>query len=319
MNLDKRKLLGSLFNPLLRAKHSKTSRILVATLWLPSQFLRARYNSPYFAVDIASSKGMGAVLSDAILLCHYAEKNELIPQIISTNPLYASRVGDDFISLYLGTNVQKKSPSLRYMRFNNLWSLYHLQFTDHLSITIANQLFWTYFAPKPIIMDKVAAVLMNIPEKKFSLSIHYRGTDKVLEAPLVSFELYAKAIHDYQVNGGCIQTIFLATDDADFETFVRQRFPYTHFTTYNLGSPLNASRGRHFSNMSPEDKAIESLVNMFLLAAAPTCIRGASYMSAISKILNPKLRTVTLNRTHGDSPLFPEFEILAEEDVARRA
>jgi hypothetical protein len=204
------------------------------------------------------------------------------------------------------------------MRYRTLWSFYHLYFAQHIPLASASQLFWTYFPPKPIIADKIDAVLTDVPDRKFDLSIHYRGTDKALEAPLVRFEVFEKAILDFKAGGGSLQSVFLATDDTDFEAFVRQRFPETSFTTYNLGSPNDASRGRHFSNMSPEDKAIESLVNMHLLAAAPTCIRGASYMSAISKILNPALRTVTLNRTHWDSNGFPEQEILDEENAAPR-
>jgi hypothetical protein len=52
---------------------------------------------------------------------------------------------------------------------------------------------------------------------------------------------------------------------------------------------------------------------MLLLSMAPTCIRSSSYLSAISKIMNPNLRTVTLTRDHWGSRAYPEFEILAEE------
>jgi hypothetical protein len=318
MKLDKRKLLGPLFAPLSKAKHSRASRIIVATLWLPSQLIRKHLNYPYFAVNISSAKGMGAVLVEALLMCHYAEKNGLTPRITSTNRLYAPRSSEDFINLYLGPADQVHGPNLRPMRFNTLWSFYHLNFAHHMSLAEANQLFWAYFPPKPMIIGRVDAVLAGIPNRKFDLSVHYRGTDKVLEAPLVGFEVYEKAILDYQARGGSLQSVFLATDDTDFEAFVRQRFPRTVFTTYNLGSTFDTSRGRHFSDMNPEDKSIEALVNMFLLAAAPTCIRGASYMSAISKILNPALRTVSLNRTHWGSSGFPEYEILAEEDCALR-
>ena len=318
MKLDKRKLLGPLFTPLSKAKHSRASRILVATAWMPSQLLRARHNRPYFSVNIGSSKGMGAVLSEALLMCHYAELNGLTPRIISTNPLYTTKTAEDFLSRYLGTETEKNPPDLRPMQFHTLWSFYHLNFLEHMPLALANRLFWTYFPPKPIIADKVDAVLAGIPNHKFDLSIHYRGTDKVLEAPLIDFEVYEKAILAYQAGGGSLHSVFLATDDTDFETFVRNRFSATRFTTYNLGTSIHTTRGRHFSDMSPEDKAVESLVNIFLLAAAPTCIRGASYMSAISKILNPALRTVSLNRTHWGSSGFPELEILAEEDVTLR-
>lgn len=315
MKLDKRKLLGPLFKPLSKAKHSDASRILVSTAWLPSQILRARRNRPYFAVDIGSSKGMGAVLAEAVLICHYAETNDLIPRITSTNPLYAPASGMDFLSLYLGAADQQSVPNLSPMRYRTLWSFYHLKFSQNVSLAQASRIFWAYFAPKPAITDQVDAVLVDVPGRKFDLSIHYRGTDKALEAPLVRFEIYENAMYDHRARGGSLQSVFLATDDAGFDAYVRQRFPDTTFTSFNLGAPVDASRGRHFSDMSAADKAIESLVNIFLLAAAPTCIRGASYMSAMSKIVNPALRTVTLNRTHWGSTLFPEFEIVAEEDV----
>jgi hypothetical protein len=289
---------------------------LVATAWLPSQLLRARHNRPYFAVDIASAKGMGAVLAEALLMCHYAEKNGMIPRITSTNRLYAHVSGNDFINIYLGPENQEHVPNLRPMRYQTLWSFYHLKFVQHLPLAEANRLFWTYFPPKPIIADRVDSVLAGLHNRKFDLSIHYRGTDKILEAPLISFEAYEKAMLHFQAGGGSINSVFLATDDSGFETFIKQRFPYTIFTTYNLGASIDTSRGRHFSAMIPEDKGIEALVNMFLLSAAPTCIRGASYMSAISKIMNPELRTVSLNRTHWGSSGFPECEILAEEDSA---
>lgn len=313
MKLDKRKLLGPLFLPLSKARHSYVARNLLATVRLPSQLVRARCNRPYFAVNICSAKGMGAVLAEALMLCRYAEINGLIPYITSTNPLYSHEKGENFIGAYLGPLDQDIKPNLRPMRFHTLESFYHLKLEYHFSLTEANRLFWSYFPPKAIITHRVNAVLANLPERKFDLSIHYRGTDKVLEASLISFEVYEKAIREYQSNFRKLSYVFLATDDVLFETFVRQRFPEVSFITYNLVSLVDAPRGRHFSNMPPQDKAIEALVNIFLLAEAPVCIRGASYMSAISKIINPELRTITLNRTHWGSLEFPEFEILCEE------
>ena len=313
MKFDKKKLLGPFFRPLSNAKHSRASRILVATAWLPSQLLRARHNYPYFAVDIVSKKGMGAVLVESLLMCNYAEINALIPKISSSNSLYASEKGKDFINRYLGPETEGVANGLRPMRFHTLWNFYHLTFEQHLTLEVASRLFWKYFSPKPVIRDKVEAILAKQLGGKFDLSVHYRGTDKVLEAPLVAFSIFEKAIRAHEAAGGSIRSLFLATDDVDFEHFVRQQFPETSFTTFNLGSPGDATHGRHFSDISPDDKATESLVNIFLLAAAPVCIRVASYMSAMSKIVNPDLVTVSLNRTHWGSTGFPEFQIVAEE------
>jgi hypothetical protein len=113
MKVDKRKLLGPFFAPLSKVKHSNASRMLVATLWMPSQILRARHNRPYFAVDISSAKGMGALISEALLMCKYAEMNGLIPHIVSTNPLYAGNSGKDFLRLYLGQPDHRSDAYLR--------------------------------------------------------------------------------------------------------------------------------------------------------------------------------------------------------------
>lgn len=174
-------------------------------------------------------------------------------------------------------------------------------------------MFWKYLPPKSAITDSVNAILDVIPGRQFQLSIHYRGTDKMLEAPLVKFQSYENAIQERVSNGSSLSQVFLATDDVEFELFIKARFPEINFSTFNLGTPSDASRGRHFSDMTPPDKAIESLVNMFLLAAAPICIRSTSYMSGVSKIINPRLRTITLNQTHWGSGHFPENEILAAE------
>lgn len=314
MKLDKRKLLGPLFRPLSKAKHSRASRILVALFWLPSQLLRQHNNKPYFYVNIASPKGMGAVITEALLMCHYAVQNNLTPNIISTNPLYTKDRKSDFISNYLGTLLSDKSPNLKPMQFQTLWSFYHLNMDEHITLKESNRFFWTYFPPKPVISDIIDKILSEIPNQLFDLSIHYRGTDKALEAPLISFEIYKNAVLNYQTKNNKIKSIFLATDDADFETYIKNQFPNLTFTTYNLGLTSDASRGRHFSDISPEEKAIEAIVNIFLLSRSPCLIRGASYMSAISKIINLELKTVTLNRTHWGSTGFPEMEILAEED-----
>lgn len=255
--------------------------------------------------------GMGAVLSHAIVLIRHAEAHGLIPRLTSTNPLF-SRSGDDFLADYLGPNGHA-ADRLRPIRFRNVESVFHLRVLHHLSIADANRIFWSHLRPKPVITDRVDGVLRDLSIGQFDLSIHYRGTDKVLEGALVGYESVERAISKHIDGGGLFNVVFLATDDASFDDFVRSRWPGTAFISYTCGHPRNPSVPRHFSDMAPEDKAIEALVNILLLARAPTCIRTTSYMSAISKIANPSLITHTLNRTYRDSRLFPEREVLAEE------
>jgi hypothetical protein len=279
---------------------------------LPGQLVRARHNYPYFAVDIRARMGMGAVVTHAIVLVHHAEAHGLIPRISSTNPLF-SRGGRDFLSEYLGSDGTIPEAHLRPLRFDNLESVFHLGLAHHLPIAQANRIFWTYLNPKPVVTDPAEAVLQDLGISQFDLAIHYRGTDKVLEGALVAYEDVEQAVTRHVEDGGRLDVVFLATDDARFDRFARSRWPDTLFVSFTLGRPKDPSVPRHFSEMPPEDKAIEALVNILLIARAPKCVRTTSYMSAISKILNPDLDTKTLSRTYIDSPLFPEHEVLASE------
>jgi hypothetical protein len=315
MRLDKRRLLGPLFGPLSRAKHSRASRYLLATVALPSQLFRAHWNKPYFAVDISGGKGLGALICEAVLMCHHAERNRLTPLIFSSNPLYAHRPGEDFLPHYLAVPALPPGVHLRPMKYRTLQSFYHLDFAHHLPLSEAARLFRAYLAPGPRILVPAQAILDRTPRRAFDLSVHYRATDKLLEAPQVPYDAVKQSMHRHAAAGGMLDHVFLATDDARFDAYIREAFPATVFYGYNLGGDVDASRGRHFSDMQPEDKVIESLVNMVLLAAAPTCIRCASYMSAVSKFINPELKTITLNRDHWGSRAYPEFEILAEEEA----
>lgn len=301
-----------LYRRLVWARHSPLVRRAVGLARLPGQLARARHNYPYFAVDIRARMGMGAVLAHAIVLNRYAETHELIPSIVSTNPLF-SRRGRDFLGDYLGPTSASVAHRLKPIRFDNLESVFHLEIEHHVPIAEANRLFWTYLHPKSVITDPVEAVLRDLSISQFDLSIHYRGTDKFLEGGLVGYEAVERAIARHVHDGGRVDIVFLATDDVRFEAFVRSRLPNTSFVTYTRGHPSDLLAPRHFSDMAPEDKAIEALVNILLIAHSPMCIRTTSYMSAISKIANPALATETLNRTYRDSRLFPEREVISDE------
>lgn len=302
---------SKLYRHLVRSRHSQLLRRAAALARLPEQLVRTRRNNPFFAVDIRARMGMGAVVSHAIVLIHHAEAHGLLPRISSTNPLF-SRGGRDFISEYLGPGGTIAEAHLRPLRFDNLESVFHLRLAHHLPIVQANRIFWTYLHPKPVVTDRAETLLHDLGISQFDLSIHYRGTDKVLEGALVAYEDVEQAVTRHVDDGGRLDVVFLATDDVRFDRFVRSRWPKTLFVSFTLGRP-DPSVPRHFSDMPPEDKAIEALVNILLIARAPKCVRTTSYMSAISKIANPSLLTKTLSRTYADSRLFPEHEVLASE------
>ena len=313
MRIDKRKLLGPLFTPLSRAKHSRVSRIITAVAQAPKNIFLFRMTRPFFFVDVWGRRGFGAVIVNGLLCCDYAEKNNLAPVIISSNRLYSSEPFGDCLAEYFYSSTVFQDRKNRAIRLKTLYTFFFLKFPERISIDSANRLFHTYFKPKQNLIDEIESVLIKIEKRKFDLSIHYRGTDKALEAPLVDFQKFTEAIRSIESESGILNSIFLATDDPGFDAYIRSEFSGSKFFTYNRGEPVDSSRGRHFSDLSPADKSLEALVNIFLISASPTCIRSASYLSAVSKIVNPQLVTLTMNRTHWGSIAFPECEIVAEE------
>jgi hypothetical protein len=319
MRVNMRRLLGPLFAPLSRAKHSRSARLLSAAAHLPAQMWRHHANKPWFAVDMSSPKGLGALISEALLICRYAEDRGLRPLIVSSNPLYADHPGRDFLIDYFEPPPVDPLHALHMpvthspMQFRTLESFFHLKLPLHLDLDRANQIFWRYFKPRIDVQARVDAVLSQLPGKRFDVSVHYRGTDKVLEAPSVAYELVTSTLHRCVAQGMSIRRVFLATDDPNFDRYLRREFPAWQFTDFLCGQPTDTSRGRHFSSLSPADKTLEALVNSLLLAASPLCIRSVSYLSAVSRIVNPALRTITLNQDHWGSRAFPECEIHEDE------
>lgn len=182
-----------------------------------------------------------------------------------------------------------------------------------MSLEDANRLLVKYFSPSARVMSQINTVLAQIQADHFDLTVHYRGTDKHLEAPAVAFAAVDDAVRRYIDKHPSVKNVFLATDELTFETHFRSQFPGLHVLTYFVDRDVDSTRGRHFASTPPEEKAREAIVNMFLLARAPMCIRTSSYLSAMSRIINPTLKTQTLSLTHWGSTAFPEKQIIEQE------
>ncbi|HXJ23389.1 MAG TPA: hypothetical protein VMT03_24460 [Polyangia bacterium] len=254
---------------------------------------------------------MGALIARAILLFRHAERFGLEASIISTNPLYGEVPGEDWLDSYFFTpgHTTQGFP----LRGVSLDAAMRFVVHPHLNLTDAARLFHLHFRPRPVISVPLQEVLSKTAGGLFDLSIHYRGTDKVIESGTVGFESMVQRIDAVMALSRSPRTVFLATDDPQFEQTIRTRYPRCEFASFKLGS-VPEGKPRHFSSMSPRAKAIEAIVNIFLIASAKMCIRTSSYLSAVSRIANPTLRTFTVNRTLAGSRLFPEMELLAAEE-----
>lgn len=304
MKQSTRQALGPLYPILIRAK-SAPAIVKLRSMGGAVPWHLARRRGGGMSVNLSSPVGMGAVLCHALLLHAYFADEGVDAEIKASSPLY-SEADEDFLARFF--KRPSSVSSLRPLgRSATEYLIRHVR-PDHMPLGRACDLFTTHFRPSDELGAAISAAT-DIPE--FDLSIHFRGTDKFLESGHVGYEGMFAAIRA-ELAGRETGNVFLATDDAGFSAELKARFPGLNYTSYDLGE-VEAGLPRHFSDLSPTDKALEALVNIFLLARSKVCVRTSSYMSAASTFVNPALRTVTINQTVAASLPFPEAELLARE------
>ena len=309
-----------LYENLIKARHSDAARYLGSRPFYALYRARQSRNGQYFAFDVSATCGMGAVLTHALLLLKYAEQAGLVPVVAFTNRLYGSSPGSDWFAEYFEMAPEYQTGAatrarLNYLKVRHEFTAAAFGAPGRLGIIEANAIFSRYITIKRAVYEKVDSLSATNCVCPYDLSIHYRGTDKKLEATPASFDDVAAKIDSLIQNGLKVQKVFLATDAIDFDRYIRNRFPSVDFQDFNVVPLDPGTTPRHFSAIGGSEKALEALVNIVALSRSPICIRTCSYLSAWSKILNPSMRTITLNRLH-KAQVFPEAEIAKAEAAA---
>jgi hypothetical protein len=303
--LAKRRL-GRIYPVLVRAKSSGTVRKMRA---LPGGLAYARWKGSGHAaigLDIDTPIGMGAIVCHALLLHDHFARLGIDCHVRATSPFYA-HPGQDMLARHFVTDPWPAD--LPVLPSKTCDFIIEYRRPDHMDLLRASELMQRLFRPTPLLAEAIEEGAQGFAE--FDLAIHYRGTDKSMEATTTSAET-ALAEIDRQLQGLAEPVVFLATDIPAFAAEVRAQFPQARFVSYDIGDVASGT-ARYRSTMNPDDKALEALVNSFLIARAKVCVRTVSYLSALAAVINPALRTITLNTLIGDDPPFPELEIAQRE------
>ena len=308
MKYSTRQALGPLYPVLIKVKGS-APMVLAKGLAGAIPYLREQRRAPQPVVDLTARVGMGALLCHALLLHAWFDQQGGQGRVKATSPFYSAGEEDVFARYF----VRPPTAGLPVLSNSAAEFLISCRRPGHIPLAEAQRLFAEHFRPAPILAEAIAAAT-DCPQ--FDLSIHYRGTDKFLESGRVAMEPMFSAIRK-ALGGRTTARVFLATDEAEFAAALRRELPGLEFTSYDLGE-VAPGVPRVFSDQTPDEKALESLVNIFLIARAPVCVRTSSYLSAVSALANPELRTITINQTLSRDLPFPERELLEREQQQAR-
>jgi hypothetical protein len=275
-------------------------------------------NGRYFAVNLKGKIGFAGTLSQVIAILLYCNEKNLHPVIRITNPLYTNRTDGnhnwfcDFFD-YVDEVPAEVVERLTFSDIEGQSDYTRDRLDDDISIEQAHELYASYFKIKPAaIADAIA-----FAEREFTtpvVGIHYRGTDKRYESPLIQYDrmdqFFQHALEKI-FSGGADEKlkIFVATDDMNYLDHLRSgpfRNQILYFECEEMGADGNPI---HFSAGDNYQKGVEALSTMYLLSKCAWCVKTTSQLSAWSKILNPKLKIYIPERSIKQFFHFPDKQM----------
>ncbi|MEY4093424.1 MAG: hypothetical protein RLZZ53_623 [Acidobacteriota bacterium] len=126
------------------------------------------------------------------------------------------------------------------------------------------------------------------------VGVHYRGTDKAIDARRVPFDEVERAVRERLPARPEQSRVFVATDEAGFLAFMRERFPGQILARQMFrsvdGSPIDVvnADGNH-------QKGLDAVVDCLLLSRAHTLVRTASNLGLFATFFNPGMPVTLLN------------------------
>lgn len=129
-------------------------------------------------------------------------------------------------------------------------------------------------------------------KQRHVIGIHYRGTDKRLEVPLVPYQTVFQEI-DRNIQKNSL--LFVATDDGVFLKKIKARYGkrvlYVKDSTRSIDEkPL------HTNAKSPYKQGKEALIDCLLLARTNLIIRTSSNLSLAATFFNPDVNVIELSK-----------------------
>jgi hypothetical protein len=299
--------LGRHWSSLVRLRRSKAIRRLKALPSAPIKLWRQKTNGQYFPVIICSEMGMGSLLVHVLRLLRHADQCGLTPIIRVRNPLYATAAEPDLLETYLAF----KPPDVDHrVRFHTVsceedYAVFGVEMA--FGILEANTIFKKYLGFNADILAQCRQILVE-NGGDFVIAVHYRGTDKIYETPKApANQIIATCGSLLSATGA--RSAFLATDEPEFAKAIIAAFPSVRFLSFDYEGEMTPGTPRHFSTLSPPQKAVEALVNLSLLSHAAYLIRTPSFLSGVSCLLNTSIYPITIP---GNSKMeaFPERQII---------
>lgn len=278
--------------------------------------IHMRRNREICSIEIDFCNGFFAQLNWCLLILKYCDLHELVPDICLSGQYRDPQRGRNWLDYYFDIprlmTAEEIARRVRYTKKVGEIRGLGLPIPRRMTLEESVRISHKYLHPKPHITALVDGTWKKFAANGPVVGIHFRGTDKVEEAPRVSWEHCLNILNSYLQIDQNIKAVFVASDEQKFVDFVMRSVKglpvYSHEDHYRAqrsdDMPIHRVEGGQY------EKGEDALVNALLLSRCSTLIRTTSFLSAFASIFNPKLKVILLNKPYGRYLWYPETEIL---------
>lgn len=190
----------------------------------------------------------------------------------------------------------------------------------NLNLSEGNSLFFRNYCFSFEIISALEEFIVANQLSKY-IAIHFRGTDKILEASSVQVDEYLAHLESVLIGSNYeYETVYLASDDGlalgRLIERISSTWPNLHIVYQEDiqrsfdGKPVHLKLNSN--NETARLKAFEALLEAILLSKSEILIRNSSFLSSWASVFNPALQVVLLNEPFENKRWFPESAILDE-------
>ena len=162
-----------------------------------------------------------------------------------------------------------------------------------------NELIQKYIVLKPHIKKKIDDFYEAYFRDTYIIGIHYRGTDKCLEADIVPYKNVYERLQPIVKEHNNNYTIFVATDDSYFLAYMHAHFP-GHVVAHDA-IRSDEGAGVHFVEKNFNyKKGEDAIIDCVLLSKCDLLLKMSSNLSICAIKFNPNIPVIELNKNNGE-------------------
>lgn len=289
-----------------------------STLRNSARFLRRNRNAIRFKlagrdlhVAFVRSIGMFAQINFCLYMARYVESSGQRLHITLNSENYRDPDhGPNWFDYFF---FHKKSERLPTQAPIAIWDNSQLPLTwSGLTLDEANRIFFSQFGIRPEIMQAADDFAQKNDIGEHTLGVHYRGTDKYIEAAGVEISDVLDKVRSAVSSGENYRNIFVASDVAQFVDAAHNKLSEFHVTSLDdfvrsqRNNPVHVGRARAGNYAMGKD----ALLNALVLSKCGSLIRTTSFLSAWASVFNPSISVSLLNVPYSKALWFPEAVIL---------